>query len=85
VNSGRKTLTRRVTSCGRRTLSPNARFVVTAVPTRATLARHGVVYASGGSRRALLVLHSTRPLVAGVYTLTLNDGNRRTAVRVVVG
>jgi hypothetical protein len=85
VHSGQETLTHRVTSCGRRTLSPNTRFVVTAIPTRATLARHGVVYASGASRHALLALDSTRPLAAGVYTLTLNYGDHRTTVRIVVG
>jgi hypothetical protein len=85
VHSGQETLTHRVTSCGRRTLRPNARFVVTAIPTRATLARHGVVYASGASRHALLALQSTRPLAAGVYTLTLNYGDHRTIVRIVVG
>jgi hypothetical protein len=84
VHSGHKTLTHRVTSCGRRSLSANARFIVTAARTRGTLARHGVVYATGVSRRALLVLHSTRTLAAGVYTLTLNDGDHRTVVRVVV-
>jgi hypothetical protein len=84
VHSGHKTLTRHVTSCRRRSLSPNARFVLTAAPTRATLARHGVVYANGVSRHALLVLHSMRPLASGVYTLTLDSGDHRTTERVLV-
>jgi hypothetical protein len=84
VHSGQKTLTHRVTTCGRRSLNANARLIITATPTRGTLARHGVVYATGVSRRGRLVLHSTRPLTAGAYTLTLNYGNHRTAVRVAV-
>jgi len=84
VRSGHTTLTRRVRSCRRRRLSANARFVVTGAPTRATLARHGVVYANGVSRHALLVLRSMRPLASGSYTLTLDYGDHRTAVRVAV-
>ncbi len=41
---------------------------------RATLGRHGFVYATGTALKGRVVLHATRALIAGRYTLTLVRG-----------
>lgn len=55
--------------CTTKLISGIAMFGTTTA--KATLTRHGVVYATGTARLALLTLHARRPLRAGEYTLTL--------------
>jgi hypothetical protein len=47
---------------------------------RATLGRHGFVYATGTAEKGRVVLHATRALSAGRYTLTLVSGHGRRAL-----
>lgn len=70
---------KKTTKCTSRPVPTPTTFTSTSIE-RATLGRHGFVYATGTARKGRVVLHATRALSAGRYTLTLVSGRGRHAV-----
>ncbi len=69
---------KQVTTCRSRPVPSPATFMSDS-EVRATLGRHGFVYATGTASGARVLLHATRALPAGRYTLTLTSGRGRHA------
>ncbi|HTA31924.1 MAG TPA: choice-of-anchor D domain-containing protein [Solirubrobacteraceae bacterium] len=70
---------KKVTKCTSRPVPTPTTFTASVLE-RASLGRHGFVYASGTAEKGRVVLHARRALVAGRYTLTLVRGHGRYAV-----
>jgi hypothetical protein len=70
---------KKTTKCTSRPVPTPTTFTSTSIE-RATLGRHGFVYAIGTARKGRVVLRATRALSAGRYTLTLVSGRGRHAV-----
>lgn len=70
---------KKVTKCTSRKVPTPTTFTASALE-RASLGRHGFVYASGTAQKGRVVLHARRALAAGRYTLTLIRGRGRHAV-----
>jgi hypothetical protein len=70
---------KKVTKCTTRPVPSPTTFTSDSLA-RATLGRHGFVYATGTASKGRVVLHATRALSAGRYTLTLVSGRGRHAV-----
>jgi hypothetical protein len=70
---------KKVTKCTSRPV-PTPTTFTSSVLERASLGRHGLVYASGTAEKGRVVLHAIRALAAGHYTLTLVRGHGRYAV-----
>jgi virginiamycin B lyase len=69
---------KKVTTCTSRQVSSPATFTSDS-EVRATLGRRGFVFATGWASGGRVLLHTTRALAAGRYTLTLVSGNGRRA------
>ena len=70
---------KKVTKCTSRKVPTPTTFTASVLE-RASLGRHGFVYASGTAEKGRIVLHARRALAAGRYTLTLVRGRGRHAV-----
>ena len=70
---------KKVTKCTSRPVPTPTTFTASVLE-RASLGRHGFVYASGTAEKGRVVLHTIRALAAGRYTLTLVRGHGRYAV-----
>jgi hypothetical protein len=70
---------KKVTKCKSRPV-PSPTTFTASVLERASLGRHGFVYARGTAEKGRVVLHATRALAAGRYTLTLIRGHGTHAV-----
>jgi hypothetical protein len=70
---------KKVTKCKSRSVPTPTTFTASVLE-RASLGRHGFVYASGTAEKGRVVLHAPRALAAGRYTLTLVRGRGRHAV-----
>ena len=70
---------KKVTKCKTRAV-PSPTTFTSDVLERATLGRRGFIFASGTAEKGRVVLHATRALAAGRYTLTLVRGRGRYAV-----
>lgn len=70
---------KKVTKCTSRPVPTPTTFTASVLK-RASLGRHGFVYASGTAEKGRVVLHARRALAAGRYTLTLVRGHGRYAV-----
>jgi hypothetical protein len=70
---------KKVTKCTTRPVPSPTTFASDSLA-RATLGRHGFVYATGTANKGRVVLHATRALRSGRYTLTLVSGRGRHAV-----
>jgi hypothetical protein len=70
---------KKVTKCTSRPVPTPTTFTASVLE-RASLGRHGFVYASGTAEKGRVVLKARRALVAGRYTLTFIRGRGRNAV-----
>ncbi|HTC72293.1 MAG TPA: choice-of-anchor D domain-containing protein, partial [Solirubrobacteraceae bacterium] len=70
---------KKVTKCTSRPVPTPTTFTASVLE-RASLGRHGFVYASGTAEKGRVVLNARRALAAGRYTLTLVRGHGRYAV-----
>jgi hypothetical protein len=70
---------KKVTQCKTRAVPSPTTFTSDALA-RATLGRHGFIYATGTASKGRVVLHARRALSAGRYTLTLLSGHGGSAL-----